>query len=453
MPTARMFAGNRAVDMLHGSIFKSLLLFALPVLISSIFQQFYNLADTMIVAHYLGDSALAAIGATTAIYDMLVGFAIGIGGGLSIVTGRSFGSGDRDLLKRSVAHALYIGAGVSVFVTIVAQLLLRPLMVVLKTPADILDTAYSYISTITLFTVVMFSYNLLSGLLRAIGNSFMPLVFLIFSSLVNIGLDILFITRFSMGVAGAAYATALSQGISAVLCAVYLVTQTKLLVPEKRHFRFQGGLFREMLGQGLSMGLMQSIVASGTVVLQYGINGLGTQIIAGHTTARKIYMFFLMPFSSMSQAISTFASQNRGARQRDRIHKALRYIYTYDAALAAFMTIFMQLFARSLVRLVSGSEDPVILDNATFYLKVVGPCYFLLAVQIQTRTSLQSLGSKIIPTLSCITEIVVKFLFVTAMIPYFGYNAVVFCEPVIWGLMAIQLLIAMKSNKFMRGLE
>lgn len=453
MQASRLFSGRGSVDLLHGPIFKSLLLFAFPVFVSSVFQQFYNLADTMIVAHYLGDTALASIGATTAIYDMLVGFAIGIGSGLSVVTGRSFGSGDRDLLKRSVSHALYIGAGVSLVITVIAQVFLRALLRALHTPADILDMAYSYISAITLFTVVMFTYNLLSGLLRAIGNSLMPLVFLIISSIVNIVLDIVFITRFSLGVAGAAYATVLSQGLSAVLCAIYLLKRTKLLVPEKQHFRFDLRLFREMLGQGLAMGLMQSIVAAGTVVLQYGINSLGTLVIAGHTTARKIYMFFLMPFSSMSQAISAFASQNRGAGQRERIRKAMRCLYIYDASMAAFMAIFMQLFAKALVKAVSGSGDPTIISNATFYLKVVGPSYFLLAVLIQTRTALQGIGSKLIPTLSSITELVVKFLFVVALIPYFGYNAVVFCEPVIWGIMSLQVLAAMKTNKFMRGLE
>ena len=451
MQTSRLLTGRGSVDLLHGPIFKALLLFAFPVLISSIFQQFYNLADTMIVAHYLGDTALASIGATTAIYDMMVGFAIGIGSGLSFVTGRSFGSGDRDLLKRSVAHAIYIGAGVSLLITLLAQLLLPTLLRILQTPADILDMAYSYIASITLFTIITFSYNLLSGLLRAIGNSLMPLVFLIISSFVNIGLDILFITRFSMGVPGAAYATVLSQALSAILCTIYLLTRARLLIPQRQHFRFSGKLFREMLGQGLAMGLMQSIVAMGTVVLQYGINSLGTLVIAGHTTARKIYMFFVMPFSSMSQAIGSFASQNRGAGQRERIRKALRYIYLYDAGMAAMISIFMLLFAESLVRFVSGSTEPVIIHNATFYLHVVGPSYFLLAVLIQTRTALQSMGSKILPTLSSITELVVKFLFAMALIPHFGYNAVVFCEPVIWGIMSLQVLWAMRINKFMRG--
>ena len=451
MQLSRLYTSRGTVDLLNGPIFKSLLLFAIPVLISSIFQQFYNLADTMIVAHYLGDAALASVGATTAIYDMMVGFAIGIGSGLSVVTGRSFGSGDRDLLKRSVAHAIYIGVGISLLVTTIAQVFLPDLLRALNTPADILDGAYSYISAITLFTVVMFSYNLLSGLLRAIGNSLMPLIFLIVSSFINIGLDVLFITRFSMGVAGAAYATVISQGISALLCVFYLLKRARLLVPERRHFRFDRKLFGEMLGQGMAMGLMQSIVAAGTVVLQYGINSLGTLVIAGHTTARKIYMFFLMPFSSMSQAISAFASQNRGAGQRDRIRKAMRCIYLYDASMAAFMAVFMQLFAKALVKFVSGSSDPTIIGNATFYLKVVGPSYFLLAVLIQTRTALQGIGSKILPTLSSITELVVKFLFVVALIPYFGYNAVIFCEPVIWAIMSLQVLAAMRVNKFMRG--
>ena len=450
MQASRLFSGRGSVDLLHGPIFKSLLLFAFPVFVSSVFQQFYNLADTMIVAHYLGDTALASIGATTAIYDMLVGFAIGIGSGLSVVTGRSYGAGDTELVKKSVAYSLLIGAAVSLLVTLAARLFLYPLLEVLNTPAEIIGLAYDYISAITLYTIVMFTYNLLAGLLRAIGNSVMPLVFLILSSFANIVLDILFITRFSMGIAGAAYATVISQGLSAVLCIIYLLRKAPLLIPQRQHFQYDCGLFGEMLGQGLSMGFMHSIVSAGTVILQYGINGFGTLIIAGHTTARKLYSFFVMPFGALAQAVSTFVSQNRGACQRDRIRKALRYAYIADFAMAAAITAFLLVFAEPLVKLVSGSEEQEVISNATLYLHVVGPFYAVLGSLLNTRNALQGIGSKLLPLISSFTEMVVKFLFVVLMIPHFGYLAVIFCEPIIWTIMTIQMLIALYTNRFMR---
>lgn len=450
MRTARFLSQGRSVDFLHGGIFGPMLRFALPVFISSIFQQFYNLADTMIVANYLGDEALAAIGATASIYDLLVGFAIGLSGGLAVVTARSYGAGDLEQVKRSVAYALVIGAAVSLGITLLAQWLLSPLLLALNTPADILEQAYSYISAITLFTFVMFAYNLLSGLLRAIGDSVMPLVFLIFSSLVNVVLDIEFITRFSMGIAGAAYATVISQGLSAALCVVYLWKKAPLLLPQKRHFRYERGLFGEALGQGLSMAFMHSVVSAGTVILQYGINGFGTLIIAGHTTARKIYVLFVMPFSALSQAVTTFVSQNRGACQWGRIRKALRYAYLSDLVLAGAVTVFLLFFAEPIVRLVSGSESPEVISNATLYLHVVGPAYFMLGALLNSRSSLQAIGSKLLPLISSFTELVVKLLFVVLLIPHLGYFAVIICEPIIWTIMTIQMVIALYGNQSMR---
>ena len=201
------------VDLIHGPIFQSLMIFALPLLVSNIFQQLYNTVDTMVVGNYLGDVSLAAIGACTSIYDLLVGFALGIGNGLAIVTARSFGSQDKELLKKSVASSLVIGVMVSLALTIIG---------ILNTPLDIIQEAYSYISVIVLFIFVMFAYNLCAGLMRAIGNSVMPLVFLIVSSLLNVVLDILFITQFHMGIQGAAVATVVSQGVSVVLCIIYI---------------------------------------------------------------------------------------------------------------------------------------------------------------------------------------------------------------------------------------
>ena len=332
------FSITKNIDMIQGPIFRSLVLFALPLLGSNIFQQFYNTMDTMIVGNYLGDVSLAAIGVCTPIYDLMVGFGLGIGNGLAIVTARSFGSGDMEELKKSVASSVVIGLFSSLVITLIAQVCLYPLLRLLNTPPEIIDQAYSYISTVTLFVVVMFAYNLCAGLLRAVGNSFMPLVFLVISSCFNIVLDILFITRFNMGVRGAAVATVISQGISVVFCVIYILKKSRILVPEKKHFSVDRDMYRELMGQGFSMGFMGSIVSAGSVILQYGINGLGYLIIAAHTSARKLYMFSMMPISSMALAFSTFVSQNKGADQGGRIRKAMKCVYLYDLVITIVIT-------------------------------------------------------------------------------------------------------------------
>ena len=384
---------------------------------------------------------------------MLVGFALGIGNGLAIVTARSFGSQDRELLKKSVASSLVIGIIVSIALTTIGMLCLHPLLELLNTPVDIIQEAYSYISVIVLFIIVMFAYNLCAGLMRAIGNSFMPLVFLIVSSVLNVILDILFITQLNMGIQGAAIATVISQGISVVLCILYIFKKTQILLPSKQHFVVDKDLYKELLGQGFSMGFMSSIVSAGSVILQYGINNLGYLIIAGHTAARKLYMFFNMPFTAMALAISTFVSQNRGANQRERIKKAMKYAYIYDVIMAAVVTVIILIFGSSLVKLISGSSESVVLNNGTLYLMIVGPFYAILGILMQTRYALQGLGQKLLPLVSSVIEFVGKIIFVFVFIPQFQYMAVIFCEPVIWCVMCVQLVYSLYTNAYMQNKE
>ena len=267
--TAKKSPFRMNVDLMHGPIFKNLLLFMLPIFISSLFQQLYNTVDTMIVGNVLGDTALAAIGSCGSIYELLVGFGLGIGNGLAIVAARSYGAQDHDLLKKTVAGSLVIGLAASLCITLAGVLGLHPLLLMLDTPAEILDDAYRYILTIDLGVLVMFAYNLCAGLLRAIGNSVMPLVFLLISSGLNVVLDLLFIAGMGMGVQGAAVATVISQGVSVVLCILYIFSRVKVLLPEKQHFRVGSHLYWELFSQSISMGLMSSIVSAGSVVLQY----------------------------------------------------------------------------------------------------------------------------------------------------------------------------------------
>lgn len=441
---------TREINMLEGPIFKNLVIFAIPIMISNVFQQFYNTADAAIVAHTLGTQAFAAVGSVTSVYDLLVGFALGIGNGLAIVTARSFGSGDHELLKKSVAASLIIGLVSSLIMSVVAMIALKPLLVAIKVDAAMMPQAYAYISCIIICLIVMFAYNLAAGLLRAIGNSFMPLVFLVFSSLLNIGLDLLCIQVLHMGVRGAAVATVLSQGISVVLCVVYIMKETRILVPAKSHFMFDGALYQELIGQGYSMAMMTAIVNAGSVILQSGINGIDAgsgYIIAGHTAARRLYMFFNMPFVAMAQAVATFVSQNKGARQLRRIRTCMKQAYIYNALVTVLICLILWSNAPALVRLIADSDHPVILKNGALYLRFVAPNYFVLGVLLDSRFALQGLGMKILPLISSVIECVGKIVFVAYFIPRYAYLAVIVCEPAIWIIMTIQLLVTLWTNE------
>lgn len=438
------------VDLIKGNILKSLIIFAIPLFISNVFQQLYNTMDTMIVGNFLGDTSLAAIGACSAIYELLVGFALGIGNGLSIVTARSYGSNDKELLKKSVAGSVVIGIFVTVVIMIISQLFLFPLLKVLNTPENIIQESYSYIYIVTLFVGIMFIYNLCAGLLRAIGNSVMPLAFLIISSALNIGLDILFITQFNMGIKGAAVATVISQGISGILCIIYIYKKCPILIPSKEHFTFDKNLYKELLGQGLSMGFMLSIVSTGTVILQVAINNLGYLIIAGHTAARKLNSFCMMPGATIALALSTFVSQNKGADQGHRIRQGVRYANILAVSWAVIISIILFFSSSILVKILSGSNESVVIENGAKYLMINAPFYGVLGILLNLRYSLQGLGQKLIPLVSSVIEFFGKVVFVLLLIPTLKYFGVIICEPVIWCLMCIQLAYAFYKNSYIQ---
>ena len=440
-----------SVDLLHGPIMRNIFIFMVPVFISNIFQQFYNVADTALVGNYLGENALAAVGSVSSIFEFLVFFSQNLGVGLSFVVGREFGKNNPDRLKQAVAGAVLIGSAVSIALTMLTYFGMRHFLILLNTPREVLDNACAYIRVICLFIIIMFIYNLCSGVLRAIGNSVMPLIFLIISSLMNIGLDIVMIRVFHMGVVGTAIATVTAQGIAATLCILYILRRVHLVIPGKEHFEYDSGLYKELASQGIAMASMGSIVNIGSIILQIGINSLGAVVIAGHVAARKIFFVLLTLSISMSTAVANFVSQNRGANNRKRILEAIRKSHIFCIVTTAVMIISMFFFAKSLIALISGSDNPIILRNGSVYLRF---CTFffvpLLEIQI-LRNSLQSMGSRIIPIISSVIELVGKIFFTIALIPRFGYNAVIVCEPLIWIVMAAQLLYAFYHDPFIKA--
>ncbi len=439
---------NTKVDLLKGNILKSLVIFAIPLFISNLFQQLYNTVDIMIVGNFLGDTSLAAIGASSAVYELLIGFALGIGNGLSMVAARSYGANDKNLLKKSVAGSIVIGVVITIAIMVISKLYLMPLLKLLNTPANIIEESYSYISIITLFVGVMFAYNLCAGLLRAIGNSFMPLVFLVISSLLNIVLDILFITKFNMGIKGAAVATIISQGVSVILCIIYIYFKSKILIPKRAHFSIGKELYKELWGQGVSMGLMMGIVSTGTVILQTAINELGYLTIAGHTAARKLNSFCTIPIVAIAQAVSTFVSQNKGANQGYRIRKSVFYSNLIAISWGVISSVILFFISPMMVKVLSGSNEVLVIENGARYLRINAPFYGVLGILLNLRYSLQGLGKKVIPLVSSIIEFFGKIIFVILVIPKLGYLGVILCEPIIWCFMCTQLIYSFYKNPY-----
>ena len=440
-----------AVDLVSGPIMKNLLIFMLPILVSYIFQQLYNAADTAIVGHFLGEQSLAAVGANVAIFDLMVLFAQGLGNGLCIVVSRAYGAGDERKLRMAAAGSLEIGAVTIAVMTVLSLQGLGPLLRILGTPETIYGEALAYIRIIGRWILVMFAYNLLSSLLRAIGNSAMSLVFLIISSVLNIILDIILVAGAGMGVRGAAFATVIAQGISAVLCGGYILTRARLLIPHREDWNCGKDMYRELAGQGYAMAFMGSVINVGSVILQSGINSLGATVIAGHTTARKLFMLCALPNTAMGMAISTFVSQNKGAGQRERIIRGVKESYLYDMVCCGVTIVVLFLFADELAALISGSTNPVLIGNVTAYVRFAAVFSGVLGVLHQTRLALQGLGAKFTPVVSSFIELAGKCLFAWALVPRMGYRAVILCEPLIWCVMAVYLVISFFTNPYIRG--
>lgn len=437
-------------DLLSGSIFKALLSFMIPIVVSYLFQQFYNMADTVIVGHYLKEESLAAIGAGSVIFQIILDLGNGFGSGCSIVVARAFGSGDRNYLKRVVAASIVIMLFVTAGVTTICLLTLKPVLILLGTPGMILDQSFSYIYVITLFGGVLFAYNLCAGLLRAIGNSFMPLIFLVLSSLLNIALDILLITRFGMGVAGTAIATVIAQGSSVLLCLVYILVKARILIPSAASFKVRGcgafRLYREIFLQGLSMALMLAIVGSGTLILQSAINGFGTYIIAGHMAARKLFSLSTVVIFSLGMTASTFVSQNYGANNLSRANRGVNIAVIMTLCYTLIMVILSPFIIRPIFEFVSGSQNPELLNYGTKYLRFAYPFFAALGPLIVLRNSLQGLGAKLLPLVSSLVELLGKILFTIIVIPRLGIWGIILCEPLIWCAMAVQLIFAYRGR-------
>ena len=416
--------------------------FALPIFLGNLLQLAYSLVDTRIVGSFLGEDALAAVGATTTLSNLIVGFLLGLCNGFAILTAQYFGAGDMDRVRKSLAEALKMGLAVAVLLTVVGLVFLQPILRFLNVPEELLGIAGEYIFVIIAGLVATLLYDVFSATLRAMGDTLMPLLILAFSVVLNIGGDFLFVVVWGTGVRGAAIATVLSQVASVIVCGIYMFKRYEVLRLSPEDFgQSEGQMLRNMASSGFSMGFMTSLVNIGTLTLQTSINKLGQDIIIAHTAARKISEIFMIMFSVFGQTMATYCGQNLGAGKTDRIRRGIWLAILYTCIWSVLTMIASYTIGARLVNLVTGSSNEIVVKNATDYLKFDTLFYFVTAVICVVRNAMQGLGERIVPLISSSLEMLGKIVIAATLVPLLGYTGIILAEPIVWFLMVIPLLI------------
>lgn len=433
-------------DLTKGNPIKLIFIFSLPILIGNIFQLFYNIADTYIVGNTLGDNALAAVGATSPLNSFIISFLMGLTNGFAVISARHFGSKDFEGLKKTAAASLLLTLITSIGLTLISVLFLRPILTILNTPENIMSEACAYIRIILLAISITAIYNLLSAVLRSMGDTVTPLIFLIFSTALNVALDYIFILFLGTGIKGAAYATVIAQCASVILCLAYIIKKYPLLRLKKEDFRLKKDTVKILYASGLSMGFMLSFVFFGTLSLQGAINTLGSDIIIAHSAARKLTEVFMLPFTVAGTAMATYCSQNLGADKADRIKIGIKSVTVIIWIWCLVVIAASYTVVPTLIRLLTSTQSEAVIVTGAKYLKIDTLLYFVPASITVLRNSLQGIGDTKTPIFSSLIELVGKILIAVFMTPVFGYNAIIAAEPVVWVLMVIPLVVFMLKN-------
>lgn len=436
----------RVLDMTTGNPLRLILGFAVPLFIGNIFQQVYSMVDTMVAGYTLGESAIAAIGATSALYNLILNLASGMNSGYAIVVTRCFGSHDEKALKQSIAGMLVLNGAVTALLTLLSAALLRPLLRFMNTPDAIFADAYRYILILCCGMAATVAYNMFAAILRAVGNSRSPLYFLILGLVLNIGLDLLCVAVLGLGVAGAAVATILAQAVTALLCGGYLWRVYRAILPGRADFRLPRRLLADLAGTGFAMALMLCVVDLGSVIFQRANNALGELYITAHTAARRLIVMMMQPLSTIATACSTFVGQNWGAGKTARIRKTLGQVFLLAIGWALAEGLALGLLAGPLVRLTTGTADPLVVQNAVLSIRVHSAFFAPLGVLLCLRTAMQAMGAKTAPVISSCIELALKLVSAGLVIPRLGFIATCFTEPLIWVAMVTYLLAAYRHG-------
>ena len=436
-----------------GKPLRVILLFALPLYIGQMFQLCYSLIDTRIIGSTLGDASLAAVGATTALSDMLIEFLNGIIAGFGIIISTFYGAKDEKKLKKSIGGTVILGVAAAAVISIVSLLFLPQILGILNVSDPLWPEASAYIRIILAGMIATALYNICAAVLRAIGDSFTPLIFLVISNVLNIVLDYICILHLNMGVSGAAAATVFSQALSAILCFLYMRKKYRNLMPDGEGMKPDKEIYGQLLPTGLSMGFMISFVTLGSLALQTSINTFGTNIIVAHTAARKATSLFMTPFFVFGTALATYCGQNLGAKEYGRIKKGIRdtVFLAFGWCIVVLAVIF--LLSPQIVRLITASGEGEIIDTASLYLKINGIFYFLPALICIFRNSMQGFGDKKTPLFSSLIELGGKVIIAFMLAPVIGYMGVIISEPVVWAVMVLPLLVNMKRNPIFKEIR
>lgn len=420
-------------DLTKGRPMPQILSFGIPVLFGYLFQQLYSVVDTAIVGKTLGGAALAAVGSTGSINFLVVGFCCGICAGFAIPVAQQFGAGNNQELRRFVAGGVWLSIAIGTALTLAMAFFCDGILTAMNTPADIYQRAYAYIQTIFIGLPAYVLYNFCAGVLRSLGDSRTPVIWLVIASLVNIALDILFIMSFQMDVFGAALATVLSQALAGAGCLIRLIRGYPVLKMEQEDWRVSRGHLAELCLMGLPMGLQYSITAIGSVMLQTAVNGLGTMYVTAVTASSKVSMFLCCPFDAMGSTMATYGGQNVGAAKWERLHQGVRACVTLGAVYSAAALVIVLLFSDPLSMLFLDEGSVELLPLARQSLLTNVSFYFLLSLVNIFRFLIQGMGFSPLATLAGVLEMAAR-AGLAMLVPVFGFTAACFASPMAWVL-------------------
>ena len=432
-------------DMTVGSPFKTIIYFSIPMLIGGIFQQFYGVADTIIIGKFVGSRALASIGATTSTMFFFLSFAIGFTNAFSIVMGQFFGAKNESMLKTTFLSSIYLTLFSSLILFVLGMFLSRPLMILLQTPRDIIDNSVLYLQICVGLSFGQLIYNGASSILRALGDSKTPLYFLILTTVLNIILDLVFVALLKMNVFGVAIAFAVSSAfpppmpkiISAFLSVLYIIKKFPILKLQREDIVFNFDNLFMIIKIGVSMSVQAIFLSIGEMIISGVVNTFGTNVVASYTTGNRINQFASMAYFVVSEAFAVYVAQNFGAQKFDRIKEGFRSIIILSLSLSLFATFVIFIFGDNLIRLFISSNDEyieIIVEICRGYLRISSMFYPFLAIILLYNNSIRAIGKALIPLISGIVELVIKVGGSVFLSIPFGYVGVWFANPVGWAL-------------------
>lgn len=426
--------------MTTGSPMKIIFNFTLPIFIGNVFQQFYNMADAVIVGKFVGNKALAAVGSTGTIMFLIYGFVVGMTAGFTVLTAQKFGAGDMPAMRRTVVGASFLSLVVGLVLTAAFMVFMKPWLVLMHTPEDIFADAYAYIMIISAGILAQMLYNLLASILRALGNSKVPLYFLILAALLNIVLDLVLIIVFHMGAAGAAVATVISQGISGVLCLFYIIRKVPLLRLTRDDRHLSGDLLRTQIRIGIPMALQYSITAVGTMMVQFALNILGSTLVAAYTAAGKIEQIVTQAYVAMGTTMATYGAQNMGAGDVSRIRQGFKASTIIGVIYAIVSAALVMTVGKYMTYLFVSEDVALIMDSVNTYLICVGIFFIPLAIVNIYRNGIQGLGYGLLPMMAGVAELVGRGVVAVIAAGQKSYLGVCLASPAAWVLASLLLI-------------